>query len=54
MVRATNAASSCSESATYPTIWAPSPPADHRFFGRREVFLAMTALAARRIVCVER
>ena len=36
------------------TIGEPAPCSDHRFFGLRPLFLAMTAFAASRIVIVER
>ena len=51
---ATKAASSCALSATYPVSLSPSPASLQRRFGRREALRSMTALAADRIVCVER
>jgi hypothetical protein len=41
-------------SATYPRIGTPAPASVHRFFGRRFGLRAITALAAVRIVWVER
>ena len=51
---ATKRASSCSSSATYPTMRAPGPESVHRFFALRPGLRAITAFAALRIVWVLR
>ena len=52
--RATQSASACSVSATYPTTCSPAPWSLHSRFGLRSVLRSITALATDRIVWVER